>query len=108
MATSRKEQILSLLESDPNDTFLRYGLAMELRKEGSYDQAQAEFQRLIEGEPPYVAAYFMLGQMLAEIGQVEPSRAVLRDGIEVARQQGDAHAAGEMGELLASLGSLGE
>lgn len=108
MTNSRKQQILSLLESDPSDTFLRYGLAMELRKEESFAEARTEFEKLMHGNPPYVAAWFMCGQMLAEMGEIEDSRAVLRDGIEIARQQGDGHAAGEMGELLASLGSLGE
>ncbi|RCS56018.1 tetratricopeptide repeat protein [Bremerella cremea] len=108
MANSRKEQILSLLENDPNDTFLRYGLAMELRKEGSHAEAREQFESLMRGTPPYVAAWFMCGQMLAEMGEIEESRSVLREGVEIARQQGDAHAAGEMAELLASLGSLGE
>lgn len=81
---------------------------MELRKEGSYAEARTEFEKLMHGKPPYVAAWFMCGQMLAEIDQIDEARAVLRDGIEIARQQGDAHAAGEMGELLASLGSFGE
>lgn len=106
--TSRKEQILSLLESDPDDTFLRYGLAMELRKEGTYEEAREHFGKLMHQDPPYVAAWFMCGQMLAEVGDIDASRTVLREGIEVARQQGDAHAAGEMGELLASLGAMGE
>ncbi|WDI42419.1 tetratricopeptide repeat protein [Bremerella sp. P1] len=108
MTNSRKQQILNLLENDPDDTFLRYGLAMELRKEGSHAEARTEFEKLMHGKPPYVAAWFMCGQMLAEMGEIEDSRTVLREGIEIARQQGDGHAAGEMGELLASLGSLGE
>jgi hypothetical protein len=33
---------------------------------------------------------------------------VLRTGIEEARRQNNQHAAGEMAEFLASLGSLGE
>lgn len=108
MTNSRKEQILDLLENDPNDTFLRYGLAMELRKEGSHEEARQQFESLMRGDPPYVAAWFMCGQMLAEMGEIEESRTVLREGIEIARLAGDAHAAGEMGELLSSLGSLGE
>ena len=36
------------------------------------------------------------------------ARDVLREGIEAARAAGDAHAAGEMSEFLASLGALGE
>jgi hypothetical protein len=33
---------------------------------------------------------------------------MLREGIEIARQQQQLHAAGEMGQLLASLGSFPE
>jgi hypothetical protein len=50
----------------------------------------------------------MAGQQLAQLNRVNEARAVLRDGIEKARQTGDAHAAGEMSEFLASLGSRGE
>ena len=58
--------------------------------------------------PPYVPAFFMAAQQLARLGGSAKPAAVLRDGIEQARRQGNAHAAGEMGEFLASLGPLGE
>ena len=44
----------------------------------------------------------------ARLGRIGKARDVLRVGIEVARQQGDAHAAGDLGEFLASLGTAGE
>jgi hypothetical protein len=43
-----------------------------------------------------------------KLDRIAEARGVLRTGIEIARQQGELHAAGEMGELLASLGALGE
>ena len=39
--------------------------------------------------------------------RIDEARSALRDGIEQARRQGNAHAAGEMSEFLASLGDLG-
>jgi hypothetical protein len=50
----------------------------------------------------------MYSQLLVETGEIEQARAILRDGIEQARAQGDAHAAGEMSQFLADLGQLGE
>ena len=47
----------------------------------------------------------MAAQQWVKLTQIPEARTALRDGIEQARQQGDAHAAGEMSELLASLGS---
>lgn len=105
---TRREKIEAMLADDPTDTFLNYSLAMELDKEGEHDDSLAKLTELIEGNPPYVPAFFMAGQQLARIDRVVKARDVLRVGIEEARQQGDSHAAGEMSEFLASLGSAGE
>lgn len=97
-----------MLADDPQDTFLRYSLAMECRGLGQTDEATSLFRGLMGDSPPHVQAFFMLAQMEAENGRVEPARETLRNGIDQARLQNDAHAAAEMSELLASLGSLGE
>ncbi|TWT31460.1 hypothetical protein [Blastopirellula retiformator] len=105
---SRREQIEALLADDPNDAFLLYGLAMEYRKEGAYEEALDRFKLLVKQTPPYVPAFFMAGQMLAEADRANEARTWLREGIEEANRQGDAHAASEMSELLMTLGQLGE
>ena len=97
-----------MLADDPTDTFLRYSLAMELRSEKDYENSLAKLTELTKDSPPYVPAYFMAGQQLAELGRIDQARAFLRDGIDEARTQNDQHAAAEMSELLASLGSHGE
>lgn len=107
MAT-RREKLEQMLAADPQDTFLRYALAMELDKEGEHDRSLALLTELIGGDPPHVPAYFMAGQQLTRLGQIDKARDVLRVGIEEARRQQDHHAAGEMSEFLASLGQLGE
>jgi len=105
---SRREKIEAMLADDPGDTFLRYSLAMELDKEGAHEQSLSKFAELTRDNPPYVPAFFMAGQQLARLGRVDEARAFLRDGIEAARTQQDHHAAGEMSEFLASLGSAGD
>lgn len=104
----RREKIEAMLEDDPTDTFLRYSLAMELDKEGENELSLEKLSELTKDEPPYVPAFFMAGQQLVRLDRVNEARAILRDGIEQARSQNDSHAAGEMSEFLASLGSLGE
>ena len=105
---TRREKIEAMLADEPGDTFLRYSLAMEFDKEDRHDESLALLAELQKDDPPYVPAYFMAGQQLARIDRVNDARTLLRDGIEVARTTGDAHAAGEMSEFLASLGSEGE
>jgi hypothetical protein len=102
MAT-RREKIEAMLADDPGDTFLRYSLAMELDKEGDNAGSLTKFAELTRDSPPYVPAFFMAGQELARLGRIEEARSFLRDGIQAARAQGNAHAAGEMSEFLASL-----
>lgn len=106
--STRREKIEAMLADDPQDTFLRYSLAMELDKVGENNASLAKLGELTAEDPPYVPAYFMAGQQLTRLGRVEEARTVLRDGIEAAREQGNGHAAGEMSEFLASLGSYGE
>jgi hypothetical protein len=106
--TTRREKIEAMLLDEPSDTFLRYSLAMELDKEGEHEESLKRLAELSRDEPPYVPAFFMAGQQLTRLDRVTEARTILRDGIEAARQQNDAHAAGEMSEFLASLGGLGD
>lgn len=103
MAT-RKEQIEEMLRQDPDDSFLRYGLAMEHLSAGD-DQAGVECLReLMRRDARYVPAYLQAGQALLRLGEEDEARDVLRAGIAVADQVGDAHAAGEMTGFLQAIG----
>jgi hypothetical protein len=102
---SRREKIEGMLAADPDSEMLLYMLAMEQRKEADHAACLETFERLQHRQPPHVPSFFMGAQVLAELGRVEQARTVLRTGIEAARDQADSHAAGEMSEFLASLGS---
>jgi tetratricopeptide (TPR) repeat protein len=106
--TTRLDRIRTMLADEPQDQFLRYSLALELEKASQHEESLAELRGLTRDTQPYVAAFFMAGQQLTKLGRIEEARAILREGIETARTQGDAHAAGEMSEFLAGLGALGE
>jgi predicted Zn-dependent protease len=105
---TRREKIEAMLTDEPRDQFLRYSLACEYDSEERHDESLALFQGLMADQPSHVASFLRGAQLLVKLNRIGQARAALRQGIEAARQQGDLHAAGEMGELLASLGSLGE
>jgi len=105
---SRREKIEAMLAEDPSDTFLRYSLAMEHRSEGNSLQSLEILDALVNESPACVPAFFMAAQQLSDQGRIEDARDYLRRGIDEARNQGDAHAAAEMSELLSSLGDFGE
>lgn len=105
---TRREKIEAMLQAEPEDDFLRYSLAIEYDNEGRWEESLKLFAELMQRQPPHVPSFFRCAQMLVRLGRIEEARRLLREGIEVARQQQQLHAAGEMGELLASLGSFPE
>lgn len=105
MPTSRRVRIEEMLAADPRDTFLRYGLAMEMAAEGDLAESVTQLASLLEATPPYVPAFFMSAQNLVRLGRLDEARDVLRRGIDHAQQQSNAHAAREMTEYLENLDS---
>lgn len=105
---TRRQQIETMLRAQPQDQFLRYSLAMELRKEGSHEASLTGFRELMRDRPPHVPAYFMGAKLLLQLRRVDEARATLREGIANARAQGEHHAANEMSELLIALGGWQE
>lgn len=101
----RMEQLESLLATDPNDPFLRYGLAMEHISQEDDATAVAQLRELITiTQPkPYIPAYLMAGQALIRMNEDAEAATILREGIEAARQAGNSHAQGEMEGFLATI-----
>jgi Tfp pilus assembly protein PilF len=101
---TRKQQIEEMLAEEPNDAFLRYGLAMEHVGIGDDEGAVRCLRELIAVDPDYVAAYQQLGQALVRLGQNTEARAAFELGIATARRKGEVHAAEEMQGFIANLG----
>lgn len=97
---SRREQIEEMLADEPNDSFLHYCLGMEHVSAGAEEEAVRCFHDLIRRDPLYVPTYVQLGQLLTRLDREEEARAVFREGISVARNVNDLHAAGEMEGFL--------
>ncbi|HTU17868.1 MAG TPA: hypothetical protein VMG10_07365 [Gemmataceae bacterium] len=100
---SRKQQIEEMLREDPNDPFLRYGLAMEHVSAGQDEEAIRCFEELLRATPDYVPGYMQAGRVLARLDRVDVARAIFEAGIAAARQKGDLHAAEEMAGFLEGL-----
>ena len=100
---SRRQKLQQMLQENPSDTFLLYALAMEDRSAGDEEAALAQLDRVLVADSHYVAAYFQKGQILAGLARSDEARRILQEGMAVARQVGDDHAAAEMSELLSTL-----
>ena len=100
---SRREQLQEMLADQPDDAFLRYALGMEYVSEGNDEEAVTCFRALCQATPYYVPAYQQAAQALLRLGDAPEAATLLTQGAEVARRQGDLHAAEEMQGLLASI-----
>ena len=100
----RVAALSEILAQNPDDTFARYGLALEYSKAGQVEQALEQFRSLLERNPDYTPAYFMAAQTLATAERVDEAKRMLVDGISSARRTGNAHAQSEMTAMLEELG----
>ncbi len=100
---SRLDQLKTLLAKESDDVFLNFGLAMEYAKAKQFDECFAQFDKVIQLDRDYVAAYFQKGQTLAAMGETDTARDVLTAGIAAATRCGNEHAKGEMEEFLSML-----
>jgi len=101
-------RIEALLAEDPDDAFLRYGLAMEHASAGDDAQCVVVLQDLIarSTSSPYVPAFLQAGQALVRLDRIKEACSVLQDGIAVSgrlRTPEALHAQGEMQGLLGSI-----
>lgn len=92
-----------MLDIDPNDAFVLYGIAQEHSKVGEFARAVEYFARCVESDPNYLYAYYHKASAEHEDGNDAGAGATLRVGIERAKQAGDTKALGEMQALLDSI-----
>ena len=100
---SRKETLEEFVAADPNDSFSRYALALELEKEGEEANAVVQFRQVIDRDPSYVAAYYHLGKLLARTGHGYEARDVYRKGLIAAVAANDQRTSTEIQEALDAL-----
>ena len=102
-ATPRMRQLQNMLQRQPDDPFLLYGMAMEHKKAGDAGKALEYFDHVLRRDPNYCYAYYQRAQVHELQGNVEAARRSLREGLEAARHSGDAHALSEIEAALALL-----
>ena len=98
--SSRLEQLLAMLQEDPNDAFLRYAIAVEYSVAGNTAEAIARIESLISDQPGYLGAYYKLGQLHEAAGAHEKALDVYRRGAVVAKAQGNTKTLGEINTAI--------
>ena len=100
---SRRQMLEEFVARKPDDSFSRYGLAMECMNSGDPKSAAEHFRALLQRNQEYVPAYLMYAQLLVRESRPDEARAILSSGIAAAQKKGDDHARSEMETLLSDI-----
>ena len=78
-------KLQAMLEKQPNDPFLLYGIAMEHKKMNDHASALGFLDRCLAADPNYCYAYFQRGQICEITGDLDAAKRSYNDGIVAAR-----------------------
>src|SRR5207245_1663062 len=90
---NRIETLKGFLKDNPNDSFLRYALALEYIKLGQNDEAVREFEAVRNTDHEYVATYYQLGQLDHKLDPGDWLDEADRAALHEALRQSDAEVA---------------
>ena len=102
MEPTRIESLREFVQKNPDDTFARYALCLELRNQAP-DEVWDHFQYLLTHHPDYSATYYQAGVFLAERGREAEARQVFLKGLQITKRQGNLHAQTELQRALDEL-----
>jgi tetratricopeptide (TPR) repeat protein len=103
MSTERLAQLQELLAEDPKDNFVRYAIALEHKRRGDMEQAANGLEAVLQDDPKYIAAYYQLALILADLGRVPEAVHVCEIGSLQCIATGDRKARAELLELKTAL-----
>lgn len=86
MTTSRIDTFKEMLESDPDNSLVRFGLANEYLKAEQYREAIHELNNYLQQTDDEGAAFGMLARAYEKIGMRDEARESFLRGIEAAEK----------------------
>ena len=103
MTIDRLSQLEELLREDPNDPFLKYGIALEYAKLGNLAEAILRIENLISEKPDYLGAYYQLGQYYEAVKNFDSAKKIYEKGILLAKEKKNMKTLNELREALQQL-----
>jgi len=101
MSESRIQVFKEMLQQQPEEVMVWYGLATEYSKLGKWSEAADALHNVVRLNPDYTAAYQMLGTALINLGDRDKAREAWSRGLEAAGRTGAWKARQHLESLLA-------
>lgn len=99
----RLEALLKMEQQSPQDPFLGYAIAIELKNTGKEQEAFERLENLLSAKQDYLPTYQLYGQWLSESGQTEKAIHILQTGYKLAVKMNELKTAREIRQLLLDL-----
>jgi len=103
MSSERLQQLRVMLSEEPGDLFLRYAIALELKRNGDMEQAIADLEGILRDDPKHIASYYQLATMLADLGRISEAAEACEAGSMQCLVTGDRKARSELLALKEAL-----
>jgi len=103
MNNIRLEQLRSMLNDDPHDSFLKYAIAKEHESMGDINKAIHLFEQLKEDDTDYVGLYYHLGKLYEKEENFEKALSTYEEGIQICKRVSDFHALSELNNAKVNL-----
>lgn len=103
MSAERLAQLCQMLIEEPGDLFIRYAIALELKRAGDMEEAVLGLKAILAEEPKHIASYYQLALMQAELGHTEEAISTCDAGALECLVTGDRKARAELLELREAL-----
>lgn len=106
MSKSNKSKIKQLarqIKHNPGDSFSKFALALEFRKEGEFKNARILFEDILSSDPDYVGVYYHLGKLYEALDRLNDAKELYQKGIKIAAEQKEARTEKELKEALQQL-----
>lgn len=100
MNNPRIDALRKMLERNPNDPRLRFGLALEYEKAERWEEVAQELAEYLARTEDEGNAWGRLGNALRILGRDDEARDAYRKGIEAAYRHGHPSMAAEFEEIL--------
>ncbi len=103
MSADRLEQLRALLAEEPEDAFLQYAMALELRRLGRGSDALIALAQLAKSQPEHIATYYQLASLLADMGRPADAITACEAGMLRCTMAGDRKTRAELDTLRETL-----
>ena len=100
---SKIKQLARQIKNNPGDSFSKFALALEFRKQGELKNSRILFEDILSSDPDYVGVYYHLGKLYEALDRFDDAHALFQKGITVASEQDEQRTEKELKEALQQL-----